>query len=397
MRSLSKASIFIFFVQPFIGFVLACCNLKSKANCLVFVLFYGLFGYAHSFADKRSDSFRKLVDFISFPPSTTFTDVLKEYIDGERLDVFEGFLFVFVKQFTNDAHVVLMLVGLMGGFFYMLLIRRVLRFNHYMVLPVVLFILIITVCSPVSIGGIRNFVAASIFSFSTWMILIEKRNLFFLLLCVCPFIHFGLILSVAAVVIVKFVPLPNSALFWGAVIMCIASAFMDTSMFGDVMGRASQLSGNQAVMSRSSVYSNEDTQAEFDASLTTQLTKVGGYFTRAFVLILLFYCRKRIKKNPNSGLDLQFYHYVLFFLFFGYSLSAFSVVGGRYLVVGFLLMHVFFNGLFYANWQDRYLRRMKLLLPACFAISILWSLFNCYFVTRHNLYYQLLPIVIAGE
>ena len=55
----SLLALVLFPFAPFLSFLTACTNLRNRANGIVFVLFYSLFGYCHTFNDVRSDSYRK--------------------------------------------------------------------------------------------------------------------------------------------------------------------------------------------------------------------------------------------------------------------------------------------------------------------------------------------------
>lgn len=128
LRKLSEGAILILPISPILSFLLSLKNLRNKLNGCVFILFYALFGFAHSFSDPRADCYRKMVAFKSFAHSTTISDIWKEFISGNTFDCFEGILFVVCSSFTENIKIVFFIVGLIGAFFAYLLFVRILKY-----------------------------------------------------------------------------------------------------------------------------------------------------------------------------------------------------------------------------------------------------------------------------
>ena len=62
----SLLNLLLFVFLPFVSFILALRNLKSKVNTVVFILFCTLFGYAFTFTFDSADSYRIALVFHEF-------------------------------------------------------------------------------------------------------------------------------------------------------------------------------------------------------------------------------------------------------------------------------------------------------------------------------------------
>ena len=130
MKSIkSIKSILLFPLFPFLVFVYSICNLRNICNQIIFVCFFCIFGYCHTFTDIRADSYRKYVYFNNFNRYDV-TEIYDALTSGEIKDVYEQLLFNWVKGFTDNPHIMMMIVGLVGGFLYLLVIKRFLHDNH---------------------------------------------------------------------------------------------------------------------------------------------------------------------------------------------------------------------------------------------------------------------------
>ena len=109
-------SLVFFILAPFLTFIASCTNLERRANQIVFVLFFALFGYCHTFEDTRADSYRKYIKFNNYTTQDVGS-IIGDFTDGDTKDIFEELLFSVTKSLTDNPHILMMLVGLFGGFF----------------------------------------------------------------------------------------------------------------------------------------------------------------------------------------------------------------------------------------------------------------------------------------
>lgn len=400
MKRISEGALLLFPLSPVISLLLACCNLMNKANSLLFVLFYGIFGFAHSFVDVRADCYRKMEAFNQFPEYMTFGDVWREYMDGETLDVFEGFLFVFCKSFTMNPKVLLFIVGLIGGTFAVMTVRLILKYSgsHMNGYAYALTLFLILFFNPVAIGGIRNFVAMTVFAFFAFKFLLEKRNLAIIGLLSCVFIHFSFFLNIAVVVCARmFISDKHNKLWWWmAVGAIVSSLFVTPEFWKGLIGNLNLQTYNGAIGYRAESYASDEAASEFGKSLTVRLLAIGNYFIKVFYLVVLWYFKKHWDKTQMGNFDNMLYTHTLFFLSFGYIMSSFSVVGGRYLFFGKILFCFLLIRLCTTSSPLTHVKRYVGYMPLAFFMNIAWLAANSWFVLDHRFFYAPVPFLLLN-
>lgn len=381
---------------PFFAFINACRNLKSKWNGIVFILFFGLYGYAHTFTDIRADSYRKFLYYNSFSINS-FSEVWEQYIQGDIKDIYEGFLFVCLKSWTDNPHIMMMVVGLVGGLFCWLALRRLMCDNteKYSWCIYILIFFAIMRFNPVNMGGIRNFTALSIFAYSAIRFLVDRNNKWLIGLLVCPLIHFSFIVYVAGVIFVKFVRIPKAALFWAVIAVCSASVFLNTDAWSGVIGSATSYVSNESMSNRIEHYADDDTEEHFSASLTTRIIRIQNRVGAFFVIAFLFYVKRNWKKLNVDQYTEKLYRLLLFWLFFGYLFISFSVVGQRYLPFGMIMLYFFMVNLYVRN-RNSGVRSFIYSMPLVFIANIAWFVYNCYCNTALSLYCAPLPVLFLA-
>ena len=169
---------FVFFIlAPFLTFLRSCWDLRQRSAQVVFVLFFGLFGYCHLFDDIRADSYRKKESFANYGIET-YSDILSDYQQGEIKDLYESILYTTVKQFTDDPRILMMVVGLFAGFFYMLVVKRFLQDNKMgLAWPVIILLSFVVIESNIPImGTIRSFTAFPLLMYSIMRLLLDNKK-----------------------------------------------------------------------------------------------------------------------------------------------------------------------------------------------------------------------------
>ena len=392
----SIGSLICYLFFPFFAFINACRNLKNRWNGVVFILFFGLYGYAHTFTDIRADSYRKFLYYNSFSINS-FSEVWEQYIHGDIKDVYEGFLFVCLRSWTNDPHIMMMIVGSVGGFFACLALRRLIYDSpeKYSWCIYILIFFVVMRFNPVSMGGIRNFTALSIFAYSAVRFLVDRNNSWFIGLLVCPLIHFSFIVYVAGAIFVRFARIPKTVLFWAVIVACLASVFLNTGAWSGVVESVTSYVSNESMSNRIGHYADDDTEEHFSASLTTQILRLQNRAGAFFVIVFLFYVKRNWKKLNTDEYTARLYRLLLFWLFFGYLFISFSVVGQRYLPFGMIMLYFFMLNLYIRN-KNSGIRSFIYSMPVIFIGNIAWFAYNCYCNTALALYYAPLPILLLS-
>ena len=223
------------------SFLLSLNNLRNKLNGCVFVIFYALFGFAHSFSDPRADCYRKMVAFETFTSTATITDIWNDFLSGNTFDIFEGMLFIVCSNITTNIKVVFFIVGLIGGLFAYLFLSKIQKYMqlHYgNRCTYIITILYVLLYNPVAIGGIRNFIAMTIFSYYAFLFLIEKKNTALLGVLSTSLIHFSFILNICVVIIARlFVTKRHVIFFGGQLLFPVYHLCLSLLIFGAILSK----------------------------------------------------------------------------------------------------------------------------------------------------------------
>lgn len=387
-------SLVFYILLPFAAFIYSCTDLKRWYNQVIFVLFFGLFGYCHTFEDIRADSYRKYESFNNYS-AKEYDEIYSDFKSGESKDIYEDLLFSTVKKFSDDPHIMMMVVGLIGGFFYMLVVRRFLQDKRMRyTLPIVILLAFMIMESNIPLmGGIRNFTAFPLFMYSMIRILIDDKKIWFIGLLLTPLIHFGYIIAVATTLIVWLVKIPNFILHYLAIIVCVSSLFLDTSSYYGVVSIFTQGMDNEAIEDRVADYGAADTEEHFNKSLTTQLVRINNKVAACFIVLLLLYIRRNRNHLELSSYDNKIYKILLFFIIMSFSLISFSVVGQRFVYIAMVLLYLYLLNVYQKN-EDSAITWFIYLMPLVFIIHIAWTIFNCYCNVGIDILYYPLPVLL---
>lgn len=385
----------IFYIlSPFLTFLYSCFDLRKRSAQIVFVLFFGLFGYCHSFEDTRADSYRKAQSFTNYA-ARDYEDIYDDFRAGEQKDIYEDVLYSTVKSFTTDPHIMMMIVGLIAGVFYMLLARRFLEDRHlaYAWPIAILVIMFIFSLNIPQLGGIRTFTAFPIFTYSLIKLIFDGKRAWIVGILIAPLIHFGYIIATIVAIVAWLVRIPNTLLHYVAIFICLASIFLDTSSYAGALDMVLGSVDNDAIESRLTSYGDEDTDIEFNKSLTTRLIRLNNQASAIFLVLLLIYLHRNWSSFRTTLYTERLYNVLLIFIIASYALISYSVVGQRFVYIALVLLYMFMLNLYQDN-QGSSVRRFIALMPIVFSMHIMWIVYNCYCNTGLDIYYQPLPLLL---
>ena len=312
----------IFYIlSPFLTFLYSCFDLRKRSAQIVFVLFFGLFGYCHSFEDTRADSYRKAQSFTNYA-ARDYEDIYDDFRAGEQKDIYEDVLYSTVKSFTTDPHIMMMIVGLFAGVFYMLLARRFLEDRHlaYAWPIAILVIMFIFSLNIPQLGGIRTFTAFPIFTYSLIKLIFDGKRAWIVGILIAPLIHFGYIIATIVAIVAWLVRIPNTLLHYVAIFICLASIFLDTSSYAGALDMVLGSVDNDAIESRLTSYGDEDTDIEFNKSLTTRLIRLNNQASAIFLVLLLIYLHRNWSSFRTTLYTERLYNVLLIFIIASYAL-----------------------------------------------------------------------------
>ena len=387
-------SLVFFILAPFLTFIASCTNLERRANQIVFVLFFALFGYCHTFEDTRADSYRKYIKFNNYTTQDVGS-IIGDFTDGDTKDIFEELLFSVTKSLTDNPHILMMLVGLFGGFFYMLVVKRFLedkKTRYTVPIAILLGFMIIESNIPL-MGGIRNFCAFPLFMYSMIRVLIDGKRIWLIGLLLTPLIHFGYIIAVAAALLIWLINIPTKLLHYLAVIACVASLFMTTSSYISAIDVFADVMDNEAIVDRVSNYGDETTEEHFNESLTTRLIKINNQISACFIALLLIYIRRNRERFITTEYLTKMYRYLLFFIALSFATISFSVVGQRYVYIAMILLYFMLLNIYQNNSESRIATFIKAM-PVVYILHILWTAYNCYCNTGFDIYWMPMPFLM---
>jgi hypothetical protein len=168
---------------------------------------------------------------------------------------------------------------------------------------------------------------------------------------------------------------------------------MDTSSYSGALDMMLGSVDNEAIESRLMNYGDEDTDLEFNKSLTTRLIRLNNQASAIFFVLLLIYIRRNWSSFHTTRYTERLYNVLLFFVIVSYALISYSVVGQRFVHIAMLLLYMFLLNLFQDN-RNTSIKVFIYLMPIVFSLHIMWIIYNCYCNTGLDIYYQPLPMLL---
>lgn len=384
-----------FILSPLLTFLYSCFDLQKRSSQIVFVLFFALFGYCHTFEDTRADSYRKYWSFTQYDANKGVGEIIEDFKAGEIKDIYENLLFTVARRVSDDPHIMMLAVGLFGGFFYMLVMKRFLRDRRMRyTLPIVILLLFMIMESNIPLmGGIRNFSAFPLFVYSLIRLVIDNRKWWIVGLLLTPLIHFGYIFAVAMALVIWLIRIPNALLHYLAVAVCVVSIFLDTSSYLGAVDIVMGTVENEAIADRIGNYGDEDTDIEFNKSLTTQLTRLNNQISAIFIALFLIYIRRNRHTLNQTEYELRIYKLMLFFVTCSFLFISFSVVGQRLVYVAMVLLYLYMLNIYQLN-RDSAIKSFICIMPFVYILHITWFIYNCYCNVGTDILYQPIPFLL---
>ena len=191
MKRREASTLFIFIIQPFLGFLLAVKNLRRTQNCIVFILFATLWGWSMSFKFTPADNYRIAAKFCQ-KPIYHFEEVLETQEEGKSVDIYLNAVNFIIHQYTSNAKAYFAFLCTVFGIFCVasiryVLIHRVNTNNPYLMLFA---FLMFTTASLAYCAMPRFWTAAWIMTFAI-MNLMDRNYKWIFLLILLPYIHFS--------------------------------------------------------------------------------------------------------------------------------------------------------------------------------------------------------------
>ena len=197
LLSKESASLFLFLLWPFMGFLLALRNFHQKSSRIVVLMFFVVYGFTIVSDRIGSDLYANLNTFKLYvfePDSFLITLLTGLFQENGTLDIIQKLIVFFVSRLTDDARYLFAVYALILGFVYLkgttLLYKKYLNNknpNSWIMLFFMTLIVPIT-----SIGNFRFFSAIWIFFIGAFLVIYSKKYIYILVCFISVLMHFGL-------------------------------------------------------------------------------------------------------------------------------------------------------------------------------------------------------------
>lgn len=383
-KKIAGLSIPLFFILPWVGFLLSLFDLKSKRSSFVYIAFAMLFGYAISFSDSSADSYRYAQAFARFDNTLDYSKLVKLYRSGELRDLYQLILFYFTSIFSNNPKVLYAFAGFVYGIFSYLNLRifikeRGSKWDRY---TFVLALLFFTYISLANINGFKFWTGAMVLFYSIYNCIILKKTGWIIGILVTPLFHYGFMLIAPILILYRFVhpmfynsKMANSILFYVFTVAFVLSWVLGTNSINlGFLTQAGILSGE--VGSRIDYLNSGDVasmvEARRDKSLFLSVQKYFDYGIKMYIFIAVLFLNKLIKKmKGDKTVYTNLFAFVLVFYAFAFIASSIPS-GGRFLNIAHLFLLVLMVK-FYAIYKTKSYRKLILGSLSVFSFNIAFT------------------------
>lgn len=331
----NKEVLLLFFLQPFIAFLMALSNLRGRYSFKVIMLFFVLFGYTFIAHNETADSYGYVEDFKSFRNvgTSNYFNAIKEYFTFESSvkDIYALSSNYLVSRMTDSYHFLLALWAFVFSFFFLKSFRFLIdrpEWNKSVVVIIITFLFFYS--NPITnINGVRFWTAAWVGVYAIFEIIINKNYRYLLLALLTPLIHITYI-SFVVVMLVYLISIKYDKLW---VIVFIISFFVGNIAIELLQGYSGYLPKVLQNLVWSYTMSGKALQRMDGINLPLYamvFNKLPYFFING--LIFMFISKSRvIKKNSYAYSGYLFILVWMSFVNFTLPIPSF---GGRFFVLG---------------------------------------------------------------
>lgn len=356
LLSKESASLLLFLLWPFMGFLLALRNFHQKSSRVVVLMFFVVYGFTIVSDRIGSDLYANLNTFKLYvfePDSFLITLLTGLFQENGTLDIIQKLIVFFVSRLTDDARYLFAVYALILGFVYLkgttLLYKSYLNNknpNSWIMLFFMTLIVPIT-----SIGNFRFFSAIWIFFIGAYLVIYSKKYIYLLLCFVSVLMHFGLL--AANLLLIAYLLIGNRKYIY---LVFLIISFLVSQFAGDyILQLASGLGGNFEL--KANAYLNEDyiealQQREY-AWFMTLLPKLILYF----IYIMFAFSYYLWPKVRNEGANNLFFFSLVLLIFTNFVIDVPSL-GKRYAMIFELFAFAYL--IFSTGYKYGSIRKIKL-------------------------------------
>lgn len=335
----------LFVIWPFMAFITALSNYRHKEAKRIVYLFLIYYGLTFVIAQTGMDSYQYVRRFeynATLPFSDFFKIVSGLYSSDTTVDILEPFISFIVSRFTDDYRFLFAAYAALFGFFYLKSIN--LLYSRYEKNPgwnsLIFMIFFIIVIPITSINAPRMWIAAWMFFFGAYHVILNRDPRYFLLTFGGCLMHWSYILVNVILVIYYFVGNRNFIYF-----PIVLLSFIFPNGLVPFFTWASGNSG-AALQLRYSGYSSEDYNLAVmeDLQQTRWFVNISNdivFYYLLFALIIIYLMHRKLMNLTAENNLFSFLLLFLAFVNFGTPFPDFA----RFKII-FLLFATFYIFLF---------------------------------------------------
>lgn len=367
LGTVKSNTIYIFFVflfSPLLALILSIKNYKevwAKNIVLLFSAFYGfmfVIGNAGSDINRYKASFEKQIDL-----KISLSEYIKLLFKEDNLDFLQPLLSYIVSNFTSDFRIFLLLIGLIFGFFLSRNIWYVISLvNNKPRWFSILFILVFSFIYAIwDINVMRFTLAAHIFFYGVFNVLVRKNNWGYLFALISIFMHFSFMIALFLFIIYKLLGSNFVKIYFLLFIFSFITSELNLSVVKEQMSILPQ-----NLIEKSDDYLNEDykeKKEEFNSNKNFR----GKFYQSSLkwsvgVLMTFVYFKRNKKRNVNLNVEEDLLSFCLFFLGIFNILSSIPSMN-RFQFVSYLFAFALFCMHFSKFTKSKDIRIIYLVLP----------------------------------
>lgn len=357
-------TLLVFLFSPLLALIISIKNYKEVWAKNIVLLFSGFYGFMFVIGNAGSDINRYKSRFEEdLKININLLDYLKLLFKEEKYDFIQPFLSYFVSCFTSDFRIFLLLIGLIFGFFLSRNIWYVISLvNNKPRWFSILFILVFSFIYAIwDINVMRFTLAAHIFFYGVFNVLVRKNNWGYLFALISIFMHFSFMIVLFLFILYKLLGSNFVKIYFVLFIFSFITSELNLSVVKEQMSILPQ-----NLIEKSDDYLNEDYKEKRE-ELNSNKNFRGKFYQSSLkwsvgVLMTFVYFKRNKKRNVNLNIEKDLLSFCLFFLGVFNILSSIPSMN-RFQFVSYLFAFALFCMHFSKFTKSKDIRIIYLVLP----------------------------------
>lgn len=331
----------LFIIAPFLSFLYSLKSLKSRSTYLIFILFNLLFGLNFTVTNDRSAEhnldgslYRGVFENYCLGVYSSLSAKWDAYLGFDEetsKDIYVDIISFIVSRFTSNYHILFLVYAIVFTFFMAHSLKYLLKSKNFKNGSwVCFFLFILFIYNDIfNINGVRFWTAAWVAVYALFRIYVDKKKVYFALICITPLIHASYILFVLVSAIAVFFNEVAPRLKYLLLVsiflsplMVVALQSIDVSSMPAFFGRYMELYASEEAL---------DAYGEKNASTLYYIIKT--LFSVVSLLYINFLVLKIVRFSKTDLSAKPFSNFLVIFAVFCNLTMIIPSVGGRYIVL----------------------------------------------------------------